>query len=105
MSHKQRETNRQKTEIKKELIKEYGYRCFFCGEKTRQLDLVHLLRQGTELKQRINKRNCKLGCRACHVTFDDGTLDEVMLLPFIHKALKIMKELDYHYWYRYTHRK
>ena len=100
VSDKQKKVNQGKSAIKAKLMKESNGRCFFCGGKA--VDLVHILRQGTEALLRDKIENCLVGCRDCHDTFDDG---DFMTLKNIEKVLERMKKLDEMYYNRFINRK
>ena len=104
MSAKKAKIQANQTQIKKELIEEYGSYCMLGNHYSDNIQLVHIIRQSYSLELQDDKRNCVLGCHNHHTIFDDGSIEEVMKLKGITPILERMKELDEHYYNRYAFR-
>ena len=105
VSDRERHVIKAKMEIKRHLIEINGKRCFFCGHTFHDIQLVHLLRQGTEPMMKDKDYNCILGCQSCHDTFDNASLEEVRKLGNIDWVLEMMQAIDEKYYERFVNRK
>lgn len=83
--------------IKKELIKENGYTCFFSGPYKGYLsrfDLFHIFPQGKYPQYATDKWNCVLSCRKYNEIWDNGTIEQILQIPNIEKVFNIIKKQD-----------
>jgi hypothetical protein len=62
-------------EMKAFLLQTKGRVCEECRDTKRPLDLSHLLSQGAHPDLALELENVVLHCRACHVKWENGTLE------------------------------
>ena len=98
ISNSQKKKNSAVAKIKRDLLEESGNVCRLCGGYGN--DLMHILPKSIYPEYYSEPRNLIIGCRSCHVSFDDNLLFRQAQESLISQCREYALESDIHKYFK-----